>query len=141
MDTTNTSIPKNGVKTYKTFRFVDYKVYQESKKWYLEMANLKGIFGDQNTSLWYQLSNNMNALVMNIAAASTRLPEDGKRSFGSAITSANKAVACLDIASDLNIISDEEYETLSDGMKGVVILLKSFIKAMGPAKSAELVQA
>ncbi|MDF2378990.1 MAG: four helix bundle protein [Candidatus Gracilibacteria bacterium] len=128
-----------------TFRFFNYKVYQESKNWYQEVSHLKGILED-NTDLWYQVKSNMTSLVMNIAAASTKLPDEAKRYLGNSITAANKAMACLDIACDLKVITNEELEALSEGFKGIIIQLKGFIKVLGkpsqrsnkPAKNEQL---
>lgn len=113
-----------------TFRFFDYKVYRDSKGWYQEIMSLKGLL-EENTDLWYQLKGNITSMVMNIAAASTKLPHEAKKYLGNSITAANKAVACLDIASDLQVISEEEFELLSEGFKGIIIQLKGFIKAIG----------
>lgn len=127
-------------KEYNTFRFVDYRVYHESKKWLQEVFSLKGIF-ETNTDVWYQLKSNMTALVMNIAAASTKLPGDAKRYLGNSITAANKSVACLDIACDLQVIRPEEFEAVSAGLKGVIIQLKCLIRAMGTKKADETASA
>jgi len=80
----------------------------------------------------------MNSVVMNITAASTKLPGEARRYLGNSITASNKVVACLDIACDLEAISPDEFQIMSDGFKGVIIQLKSFIKALGaPKKVAE----
>jgi len=113
-----------------TYRFIDYQVYQESKKWFQEISSLRGVF-ETNTTLWHQLKAAMTSVVMNITAASTKLPSDARRYLGNAITSANKTVACLDIARDQQAITDEEFQTLSDGFQSVIIQLKRFIKALG----------
>lgn len=117
-------------KEIQTFRFVDYTVYQESKKWLQEIFSLKGII-EANTDLWFQLKSQATALVMNIAAASTKLPNDAVWYLGNAITATNKVVACLDIACDLQAMSPQEFQNLRDGFKGIVIQLKSFIRALG----------
>ena len=131
--TTQNTTPEKEKKEYKTFRFIEYKVYQESKKWFQEILSLKGIL-DSYPELWYQLKNNSTSLVMNIAAASTMLPNEARRYLGNSITAANKAVACLDIACDMQAITPEEFKIFSEGFKGVIIQLKSFIKAMGTRK-------
>lgn len=113
---------------------MDYKVYQDSKKWHEEALSLKGVF-DVNPDLWYQLKTQTISVVMNIAAASTKLPQEAKRYLGGSITAANKAVACLDIACDLQTISPDEFQVFSDGFKGVIIQLKGFIKKMGGSTS------
>jgi hypothetical protein len=117
-------------KVYPTFRFIDYKVYQDSKLWHQETLNLKGVFA-ANNDLWSQLKIQTTSVVMNIAAASTKLPQEARYFLSNGITAANKAVACLDIACDLQVITPEEFQTMSEGFKGVVIQLKSFIKKMG----------
>ncbi|MDP2691815.1 MAG: four helix bundle protein [bacterium] len=136
---TTASAPTTEPKTYSTFRFVDYKVYQESKKWFQEVSSLKGIL-ESSTDLWYQLKNNITSVVMNIAAASTKLPLEARNYLGGSITAANKAVACLDMACDLQAISLDEFKTLSEGYKGIIIQLKSFIKALGARKESEAEQ-
>ena len=105
-------------------------MHQESKKWFQEIASLRGVI-ETNTDLWHQLKAAMTSVVMNITAASTKLPSDARRYLSNAITSANKTVACLDIARDQKAISEEEFQTLSDGFQSVIIQLKRFIKALG----------
>jgi len=137
---TETCVQKDSPKEYTTFRFVDYKVYQESKKWLQEILALKGIL-DATPDVWYQLKSNVTQLVMNITAASTKLPNDAKRDLGNCITNANKVVACLDIACDLQAITPEEFQTLTQGFKGIIIQLKCFIKAIGTRKEPEAIVA
>ncbi|MGE3279240.1 MAG: hypothetical protein AB7J40_05680 [Candidatus Altimarinota bacterium] len=130
-----TTMNNNAAKSYpNTFRFMDYRVYQESKKWHQEALSLKGVFA-ANSDLWNQLKIHTTSVVMNIAAASTKLPEQAKFSLGSSITAANKAVACLDIACDLQAITPDEFQLFSEGFKGVIIQLKGIIKKMGLAAS------
>lgn len=115
------------------FKFINYKVYQQSKQWFQEVVSLKGVL-ETNTELWHLLKSNCTSVLMNITAASTKLPQDAKRHLSYAITSANKAVACLDIACDSEAITAEEFETLSEGYKDVIIQIKGFIKAIGSPK-------
>jgi|CXWL01.1.fsa_nt_gi hypothetical protein len=129
---TATTVPSD-IKHYPTFRFVDYKVYHESKKWWQEALGLKGIL-ESNTELWEQLQTNITDLVMKITSASTKLPPEAKRDLSKAITSINKVVACLDMACDLQVITPEEFQDFTDGFKGLVIQLKCFIKALGVKK-------
>src|SRR3990172_9689977 len=136
MDTTDKNSTSQEKKEYKTFRFVDYKVYQESKKWFQEVLSLQGVLEDYS-NLWNQLKYNTTSVVMNIAAASTQLPGDAKRYLSYSITASNKAVACLDIACDLQVLTPEEFQTLAQGFRGVIIQLKSFIKALGNRSPAE----
>jgi four helix bundle protein len=118
------------------FRFVNYHVYQDSKLWLREIQSMKGVI-EANTELWSQLRGNSTSVVMNIAASSTKLPQEAKRYLGNSITAANKVVACLDIAVDAEAITAEEFEELSAGYKQIVILLKSFIKAIGRPRVAK----
>mgnify|MGYP001590627688 CR=1 FL=1 len=113
-----------------TFRFVDYRVYQDSKRWFQEVLSLKGLL-ESTPELWNQLKANVMSVVMNITSSSTKLPLEARRYLGFSITSANKAVACLDMACDLKILTPEEFQTLSHGFQGVIIQLKGFIKALG----------
>lgn len=133
-DTDTKASNQKEVKEYQTFRFVDYRVYQDSKKWFEEVLTLRGLF-DTTPSLWNQLKNNVTSVVMNIAAASTKLPQEARRYLGFSITAANKSVACLDIARDLETITSDEFQTFSEGFKGVIIQLKKFIKALGAGKA------
>ena len=121
------------------FRFINYSVYQDSKKWYQEMCSLKGIFGDQ-IELWQLLKSNITSVVMNIAAASTKLPSEAKRYLGFSITAANKAVACLDMAKDADIINQSEYDVLSEAYQAIILQLKGFIKAIGNTDQKEAEQ-
>ena len=118
------------------YRFIEYNVYQESKKWFQEISSLKGVFESQ-LELWPLIRSNCISVVMNIASASTKLPQEAKRYLSFSITSANKVVACLDIACDEQLISQEEFQTLSEGYKKVIIQIKSFIKAMGRSEKSE----
>jgi hypothetical protein len=136
MSTTTTNNTISAKEYPKTFRFMDYKVYQDSKRWHQEALDLKGVFS-ANSDLWNQLKIQTTSVVMNIAAASTKLPQDAKYYLGGSITAANKAVACLDIACDLQTITPDEFQVFSEGYKGVVIQLKSFIKKMGGSPSSK----
>jgi four helix bundle protein len=118
------------------FRFVNYHVYQDSKLWFREILSLKGLIEEQ-TELWSQLRNSSTSVVMNIAASSTKLPQEAKRYLGHSITAANKVIACLDMACDAEAISSEEFEDLNEGYKQVVIQLKGFIKAIGRPKASK----
>ncbi|MDP2691338.1 MAG: hypothetical protein Q8O95_02970 [bacterium] len=132
MSKTKKSDKTDPKKEFNTFRFTDYKVYHESKKWYQEVLQLRGVL--EATALWNPLKGNLHSLVMNIAAASTKLPMDAKRYLGNGITAINKAVACLDIACDEGAIDPDEFSVFTEGFKGMVIQLKSFIKALGAAR-------
>lgn len=118
------------------FRFVDYHVYQDSKLWFREVLSLRGVI-ENSTELWSQLKGNATSVVMNVAASSTKLPQEAKRYLGNSITAANKVVACLDIACDAEAITAEEFRDLSDGYKAIVIQLKGFIKAIGRPRVAK----
>jgi ribonuclease HII len=53
---------------YKTFRFVDYKVYHESKKWFQEIVAISGVVEDKE--LYKALKSNTLNIALNIASAS-----------------------------------------------------------------------
>ncbi len=138
MSTTN-ELPKaatSDASAHQTFRFIDYKVYQDSKYWFQEITSLKGIL-DTNTELWIQIKINITSVLMNITSSSTKLPKDAKKYLGNAITAANKVVACLDLACDVQALSPEEFQLLSNGFKDVIIQLKRMIKSLGSPKTAE----
>lgn len=116
------------------FRFVNYHVYQDSKLWFREIMNIKGLVEDQ-TELWSQLRNSATSVVMNIAASSTKLPQEAKNYLGHSITAANKVVACLDMVCDAEVITTEEFTDLKEGYEAIIIQLKGFIKAIGKPKS------
>lgn len=118
---------------YKVFRFLDYKVYQESKKWLQEISALSGVI--ENKKLFNKLESLALDVPLLIVSASTKLPDEAKDYLQRAVTSCNKLVACIDIATDYQLTAPEEFEMFQSGYKGITIQLKAFIKAINPKNS------
>jgi len=120
------------MKTYTTFRFLDYKVYQEAKKIFIELENMKEIF--EKSSLYPALVNTSTSIVLHVAEASALLPKQAKKELQKAILATHKTVAILDIYTDLQELTPEEFNNFSELYKGIIFQLKCFIKAL-PVKS------
>ncbi len=82
----------------KTFRFLDFQVYKESKEFYKEIVKLTKTFTKEYWELGDQLRRCTLSICLNIAEGSAkRSDKDFNRYIENALGSINEAVACLDI--------------------------------------------
>ena len=95
----------------KTFRFLDFKVYQDAKALYKLIVVLTKKFPREHWELADQLRRAVLSVCLNIAEGSAKFSDkDFKRYVENALGSINEAVACLDIALDNLLISQGSFD-------------------------------
>jgi four helix bundle protein len=111
----------------KTFRFFDFPVYGQAKKIYKDVLRVS--LRVQDYSFRDQIKRAALSISLNIAEGSAkRSDREFARFLETSIASANEVVSCLDIMHDLNKISDNEFEELSNDIESIVKQLGGFIK-------------
>lgn len=113
----------------KTFRFLDFKVYKESKVFY------QNILKSSETLKIYSLKDQIRraslSIVLNIAEGSARKSD---KEFGRflqlSLGSVNEVVACLDLMKENELISAEDYEGLLNESADIARQLGGFYKKL-----------
>src|SRR3989344_6720496 len=109
----------------KTFRFLDFQVYKDSKLLYKRIVAITKLFPREHWELGDQLRRAILSVCLNIAEGSAKYSDkDFKRYVENALGSINESVACLDIALDNLLIKDSEF-------KEVEILAETITKQLG----------
>jgi len=97
-----------------TFRFLKFPVYQESKLFYRNCCILAHRFSREFWELGDQLRRAALSVSLNIAEGSAKYSDkDFHRYLEIALGSIHESLACLDIARDLKVISEKDFERLS----------------------------
>ena len=97
----------------RTFRFLDFKVYQEAKNFHREIVDIIKAFPREYFYLADQLKRSSLSVILNIAEGSAkRSDKDFNRYLENSLGSANEAVACLDVALSVNVIKEEKFSGL-----------------------------
>ena len=103
-----------------TFRFLNFKVYQDGKVLYKKVVSIAKKFPREHWELADQLRRAALSVCLNIAEGSAKFSDrDFKRYVGNSLGSINESLACLDIALDNHLItksSFEEYRMLADSI-------------------------
>ena len=95
----------------KTFRFLDFPVYVESKKLYKEIAILTKSFSRENWELGDQIRRRSLSVCLNIAEGSAKKSDkDFARYLQNSLGSINEVVAGLDISLSESLISKDLFE-------------------------------
>ena len=94
-----------------TFRFRKFKVYTDAKKLNLEIYKVSKIFPIELRS---QIVRSSMSVVLNIAEGSAKTSDkDFNRYLENALGSVNETVASLEIASELQLLSLSDLESLT----------------------------
>lgn len=94
----------------KTFRFLDFPVYQLSRDFYQFTVMLTRTFPKFHWELENQMRRAALSICLNIAEGSVKYSDkDFKRFIENALGSVNESMACLDIALKTMLISDKLY--------------------------------
>ncbi|PJE67545.1 hypothetical protein COU95_01865 [Candidatus Shapirobacteria bacterium CG10_big_fil_rev_8_21_14_0_10_40_9] len=97
----------------KTFRFLDFKVYQEAKSFHREIVEITKRFPREYFYLVDQLKRCSLSMILNIAEGSAkRSDKDFNRYLENSLGSINEAVACLDVALSVKLINEEKFNDL-----------------------------
>jgi len=97
----------------KKFRFREFKVYQDARKFGKELKDLtcKIFPPEERYGLLSQLWRALDSIILNIAEGSDRgTDKDFAHFLNNAHTSLNEVVSCLDVALDNNYISGKEHQ-------------------------------
>lgn len=96
----------------KKFRFRQFPVYQDARKFCKELKDLTKKFPkEEKFCLTSQLWRAINSVVLNIAEGADRgTDRDFAHYLNNAHTSLNEVVACLDLSLDSEYINAEEHE-------------------------------
>ena len=96
----------------KKFRFRNFQVYIDARKFSLELKNLskKKFPSEERFCLLPQLWRALDSIILNIAEGCDRgTDKDFAHFLNNAHTSLNEVVSCLDVALDNGYISEEEH--------------------------------
>ena len=109
----------------KTFRFIDFQVYKDSKLLYKKIVVITKLFPREHWELGDQLRRAALSVCLNIAEGSAKYSDkDFKRYIENALGSINESVACLDIALDNALIGKASFNE-------VIKLAESITKQLG----------
>lgn len=99
--------------TQKRFRFRQFQVYNDARKFVRELKNLSGTKfpGLEKFCLLSQLWRALDSIILNIAEGADRgTDKDFAHFLNNSHTSLNEVVACLDIALDNGYITKTEHD-------------------------------
>ena len=115
-----------------SFRFLEFRVYKESKMFYQEIQNIiKSFPGEERYALGDQLRRSSLSILLNIAEGSDRgSDKDFGRFLKNALGSLNETVAGIDVAHTNKYIDEKIYKKLVTMADGVSKQLASFNKRL-----------
>jgi len=113
----------------KTFRFLDFPVYQEARQYYFVVIKISEQI--KFRSLQSQIRRAALSVILNIAEGSAKFSDKEFRRFlETSIASMNEVVACLDIMRNEKSISDPVYEKMTEKAESIVKQLGGFIRKL-----------
>lgn len=111
------------------YRFREFPVYKEARAFRKELKILskKNFPKEEQFCLTSQLWRALDSILLNIAEGSDRYSDvDFSRFLNNALTSVNEVIACLDVASDDEYISELEHDKYMKWGENIVRQLKAF---------------
>jgi len=112
----------------KTFRFLEFKVYQDAKKFNIELFNLAKKFPLELKS---QIIRSSLSIVLNIAEGSAKKSDrDFNRYIQNSLGSVHETVAGLEIALELKLVSREKFAGLLKKAEKITKQLGGFSKRL-----------
>lgn len=95
------------------FRFLDFKVYQDARSFYIQVTKITAKFPRSYYQLGDQLKRAALSVVLNIAEGSAKKSDkDFNRYIKNSLGSINECVACLDVSLEEMLITEEELSVL-----------------------------
>lgn len=92
------------------FRFRKFRVYQDAKLLHKEVIALANTFSRNYFYLADQLKRSFLSIVLNIAEGSSKQSDkDFNRYIAIALGSVDETIACLEIALELDLITNEQF--------------------------------
>lgn len=114
-----------------TFRFRNFKVYQDAKLFNRELFILTKKWGRLETDLISQLLRASLSICLNIAEGSAKgTDKDFRRFIQTSLGSVNEVVACLDIACSMGLITSQKYDELVNKAKDITKQLGGFSRSL-----------
>ncbi len=115
-----------------SFRFLNYKVYRDSKEFKLSSDDcIKILLEKKQFSLKDQLDRALISVSLNIAEGfSRKTNKDLKRFLLMSLGSLNETVACFDLAKDMRLISEKRFEKISEKAENVARQLSGLIRSL-----------
>jgi len=96
-----------------TFRFLNFKVYQDSKKFYNRIIELTEKVPEKLEYLVLQLRRSALSVILNIAEGSAKKSDrDFNRFIENSLGSINESLACLEIILEHGLITKETFHDL-----------------------------
>lgn len=115
----------------RTFRYLDFLVYKESKIYYRKCLSITKSFPRIYWELKDQLLRAALSVCLNIAEGSAKYSDkDFKRYLENSLGSINECFACIDIALENKLISENEFLTLKTMSESIAKQLGGLIKKL-----------
>ena len=125
------STNKQSFSTNKTFRFLDFKVYQDSKRFYKEIILISRKFPREFWELGDQIRRSALSVCLNIAEGSGKNSDkEFNRYLDNSLGSVNETAAGIDIAFDNDLITNEKAKHLLGEAKEIANQLGGFSKKL-----------
>lgn len=114
-----------------TFRFRNFKVYQDAKLLNRELFDLTKRWGRLEVDLISQILRASLSICLNIAEGSAKgSDKDFRRFIQTSLGSVNEVVACLDIAYSMNLVTSKKYEDLINKANNIAKQLGGLSKSL-----------
>lgn len=114
-----------------SFRFLKFKVYQDSKLLHREIVKVSKKFPKDFCYLRNQIRRSSFSIVLNIAEGSAKTSDkDFNRYLEISMGSANETAAGLDVALSEELLSESKYKELSQLTEEIVNRLGGFSKKL-----------
>ena len=98
-----------------SFRFFKFPVYQEAKAFYKHCHAIAHSFPREHWGLADQLRRAALSVCLNIAEGSAKYSDkDFHRYLENSLGSVSESLACLDLAKDMELISEKEFPQLDE---------------------------
>lgn len=98
----------------RTFRFVDFQVYKDSKEFYkLVLENTRKFPKEFLFDLISQLRRSSLSVILNIAEGSAKKSDkDFNRFIEMSLGSMNESVACLEVSLEIGLLDKQTFDSL-----------------------------
>ena len=114
-----------------TFRFLNFKVYQDAKLFNRKVFLLTKRWGRLEVDLVSQLLRASLSICLNIAEGSAKnTDKDFRRYIQNSLGSVNEVVACLDVASSMGLITSSKYKGLVNEARNIAKQLGGFSRKL-----------
>ena len=115
----------------KTFRFLEFKVYQDAKKFYKKVVLITKNFPRQYWELGAQMRRSSLSVCLNISEGSGKNSDkEFNRYLGNSLGSINETAAGIDIAFEEKLIAVNNKESLLSEAKEIANQLGGFSKKL-----------